>query len=273
MIRHSETIVSDWKDLNSLEVEWPDDIFRGQSNFSWDITTSLYRSLNGPLTDGEFSNSEFWMLREFKRKARNYITDVPSDEDTIGWLALMQHYGAPTRLIDFTRSFYVACYFALKGAKEDAAIWCVNQNKLHELAHTTFGIKQGLLRDEWEDDVYTASNAYLANILGTAARASESDDFAELEGVVSVNPIQRNLRLSSQQGLFLMLFDVRESLNSALESIEYVGIPALRKIVLKKNMHVSAIAHLREMNITTETLFPGIDGMAQSLLHRHHCIL
>jgi hypothetical protein len=38
----------------------------------------------------------------------------------------MQHHGAPTRLLDFTYSIYVAAYFALESADADAAVWAVN---------------------------------------------------------------------------------------------------------------------------------------------------
>ena len=40
------------------------------------------------------------------------------DDNRLEWLALMQHYGAPTRLLDFTRSPYVACFFALEELKK-----------------------------------------------------------------------------------------------------------------------------------------------------------
>lgn len=49
-------------------------------------------------------------------------------EDVIEWLALMQHFGAPTRLLDFTQSPYVATYFAVEDATEDSVIWAVNES-------------------------------------------------------------------------------------------------------------------------------------------------
>jgi hypothetical protein len=43
---------------------------------------------------------------------------------------LIQHHGGPTRLLDFTHSFYVAAFFALERATEDVAVWAVNLDRL-----------------------------------------------------------------------------------------------------------------------------------------------
>jgi hypothetical protein len=50
----------------------------------------------------------------------------PEPDDDFQWLALMQHHGAPTRLIDFTWSPYVAAFFALERTLTDGVVWAMN---------------------------------------------------------------------------------------------------------------------------------------------------
>jgi hypothetical protein len=76
------------------------------------------------------------IVREFMRRAHHHLSDVPtprglaSEPDRLEWLALMQHHGAPTRLLDWTYSLYVATHFAcLHGVRDtasDLAIWLIN---------------------------------------------------------------------------------------------------------------------------------------------------
>src|SRR5216684_1282684 len=73
---------------------------------------------------------EVAIVREFMRRAHHYLPDVPGDDNWFEWLALMQHHGAPTRLLDWTYSPSVAVHFALSHASRqpnaDLAVWMVN---------------------------------------------------------------------------------------------------------------------------------------------------
>lgn len=61
---------------------------------------------------------------------------VPADADTFQWLALMQHHGAPTRLLDFTWSPFVSAFFALERATKDAAIWAIFVPEIWRATHS-----------------------------------------------------------------------------------------------------------------------------------------
>jgi hypothetical protein len=84
--------------------------FRGEpSNSETPLTPRLFR-------DTDFR--ENYLLQEFRRKAPAYIAGkVPGISDTDQWLFLAQHYGLPTRLLDWTDNLFTAVFFALEFAK------------------------------------------------------------------------------------------------------------------------------------------------------------
>src|SRR5262249_25643244 len=68
---------------------------------------------------------EYRVLTEAQRRLHQFLDKLPDEDDQLSWLALLRHSGVPTRLLDVTRSIFIACYFALRNAKPkcDAAIW------------------------------------------------------------------------------------------------------------------------------------------------------
>jgi FRG domain len=254
-----------WRDVLKLDVEWPMDLYRGQANAEWPLQTAIHRALSRSNMLEGAANTEYWMLRDFRRGASRYLSKHPEDADYVGWLSLMQHHGAATRLLDFTHSFYVACYFALIDAAGDSAVWAVDPDFLLRVMERAFDVECRGLRDEWEDLSTNKANQYLAELLATA---SSSEPEVVKCGVVQVHPFTLHTRLSAQQGLFLMPLDVELDFLSNLAAFRRRGRFPIKKVILKREMREDALAHLREMNITAETLFPGIDGFARSILHR-----
>lgn len=265
-------------------------IFRGQSEFKWELRSSIERIIQkysneiSPFNDFEFF--EKWMLHDFIRKYPLYSNTYPSKSDLFEWLAIMQHHGAPTRLLDFTESLFIGIYFAVIDAQKDSALWCINRNKLRrKLAskhHFPYDYENAL-KDEINLAHIDYANTFIAdqNVLLTDNRTKT---------VIPLEPKLCNERISRQQALFLMPTSSSSSFQDNLfeafdetHSIKKVSFRELinqsnkdgylhahiLKIKLPKSIHSELLEALCEMNITADTLFPGIDGLAKSLIQTH----
>jgi hypothetical protein len=119
---------SSWEEC----IEWMDKLegvwgFRGQRDATWYLDTSLDRSVkwefslrtsSGIISSGydhldrEAEGRE--LLFRFQQRAHQYIPVLPAPQDLSSWFAVMQHHGVPTRFLDWTKSAYVAMYFAFE---------------------------------------------------------------------------------------------------------------------------------------------------------------
>ncbi|WP_397383830.1 FRG domain-containing protein [Prosthecobacter sp.] len=124
-----ETItIADWTQVYDLpEVKQGTALFRGQANDTWGLKTSLEREFERlEIHEDYFLHKERALLVEFRRRAHLYTRDLPDHDDVVGWLALMQHHSAPTRLLDFSYSFFVASHFAFSTSSGNSAIWAID---------------------------------------------------------------------------------------------------------------------------------------------------
>ena len=133
----SERRVASWRELHDLfdSGTYRSWAFRGQPDASWPLETPLARYLRRAGVQAEYwAPQEGRILRIFRRKAHLHLRATPDERDSFEWLALMQHHGAPTRLLDFTWSPFVATFYALSNPAYggDAAIWAIKPAALHE---------------------------------------------------------------------------------------------------------------------------------------------
>lgn len=264
-----------WDAARDLARRLPRHAFRGQPDQAQLPATSLERAAARLGYDRHgLHEVEERMLREAKRRARQYLLHLPVEEDALGWLALLRHHGAPTRLLDFSKSFYVAVWFAIESADGDAAIWAVDLPRLRDAAAARLrerGVEEAELRDEgWA----------LARLL------LQRRDLGQ--AVVDVEPFHLDERLAAQQGMFLVPLEPARSFMDnlaatfgvppfALDGVvrhDYPGAageaalasPVLM-IVLPQTVHRSARDDLWRMNLTAASFFPGLDGFARSLIY------
>jgi len=222
--------------------------FRGQRDAEWVLESSLTRRLKQFIPESIWKEREDRAIRVFKRKAHYFLNDTSSLNDDFRCLALMQHHGAPTRLLDFTKSPYVASYFALQSSVTPSAVYAVNTPALWD--HATPPGHPELTREAIDPRNTDALRKYYL-----------SNNFPV---VWPGEPWTMDRRIVAQGGTFMLPGKVDTSVEELLNNYVYHE-PLLVKIILAPEIRKEAMEALYRMNITNATLFPDLDGLARSI--------
>jgi hypothetical protein len=246
-------------------------MFRGQRDADWVLRSSLERCARRMQWERPRRDLEVGIYRRFQRHAHLFVSPLPSEDDVIEWLALIRHFGAPTRLVDFTYSFHVALFFAARAADpaddaEDrpleercAAVWAIDASWLdaRALAH---------LREQGADDV---AAAYRDDLYGRryATFGAVYNRRPAVPFVLRQNCWRLNERLVAQQGVFLCPGDVElgfETNLGALVREEGAGT-SVRKLVFPKRLASGLLRRADRSGISLATMYPGLEGFVRSL--------
>jgi hypothetical protein len=171
----------------------------------------------------------------------------------------MQHHGAPKRLLDWTYSIYVASYFALEHAMHDCAVWKIDKEWLKDEGEKLFRRISRPTR-LFEKGFEIVEGAFKDDVL----------DREPVAAVIQVGPFQLDERLTIQKGVFLYPCHAGETFESNLKAMPGFNDPSkVLKLTIKHDEHRHALKTLHSINISRATLFPGLDGFAQSLKVYH----
>jgi hypothetical protein len=268
------TTVKTWNDLIKLETEFSQPnaewVFRGEAKHR-EPKTSLQRvceefGINGP----DIPRLEAQLVNDFQRHYPVYARTTLLDfDDTIYWISLMRHYGAPTRFLDFSYSFFVASFFALERSVESgrdaagspqycpAAVWAISKGWLTEhMARVMKKLAEGktTLCREWEQRK------------GKAFRRIFWERIPPIRTIFSVNPYHYHKRLHVQQGLFLCPGDVSVSFEKNLLALNgWKDNRNVRLIMIDPACRREVLWKFQRAGLSNELLFPGLEGFARSL--------
>jgi hypothetical protein len=248
-------LVDRFVSISTLSMKRVPFFFRGQAKSSkdWPLEPLFCRLVKG-IKEDEALRLEYDAIQYFKKHAKIFIRSemIPKDNDIGDWIALMQHYRTPTRMLDWSASCNVALYFAVfdEPQEKPGALWFFWWKELSKIMGNKFG--RATTVEEWN------------NLL------SDQDKFVKFgaEAKLRINMYESDVkseRMMAQKGVSTfcerLYCDHAQVIGEALMHTE----TPLCKIVINPQEKMKIREYLNKLNITAVTLFPGIDGFGGSI--------
>lgn len=211
---------------------------RGQPA-QWRLRPALIRAVPKGITPEAAQRAERNALDHFRSQAHLHqqglnLGSPDSSPGFLEWWALMQHHGAPTRLLDWTASPYVAAYFAVEQEPEsDGVILVIDADAILAAWERTF-----------QNDAIQLS--YFRG--------------APPAGIRAFTPAQKTTRLVTQQGYFTVATRVLDSHDQLLAEAGAI----IQRWIIPAALKPTVLTHLSTMNVAANSLFPGLDGLGRS---------
>lgn len=221
--------------------------FRGQYLASEDLSSSLVRLAAGR---PDVARLELHLLRNF----RKYAYGQAGADSIWHWLALGQHRGLPTRLLDWTYSPFVALHFAtsnLASMDEDGVVWAINFVEANR--YLPARLKRILAAE--------GSDTATVDMLHPFGSLREFDRLSRKPFVVFLEPPSLDPRIVNQFALFSLM----SSATAAMDQWLAAHTAHARRVIVPAELKWEVRDKLDQANINERVLFPGLDGLSRWL--------
>jgi hypothetical protein len=259
--------------------------YRGHSDVTWDLIPAIQRNLNTDCAES-FFEKERGMNNDFQSRASIFFETKPSLNDFSNWLTLMQHYGFPTRLLDWTRSPLFALYFSTQSFSDcnDACIWILHPGLLNRFANLEhsggtylYHMEHNVIRELIYPAFKRVTDNYKERLYQERHASKELDEncinwYDDKFGnkVVGCYATQRDMRVFNQQSVFTVhntlkkLVDIQTEIRPSGDNMKD---SLLFKLIVPAQYKKNMFDDLYNSGITHSVVFPDLQHVGLDVLH------
>ncbi|MXN65290.1 FRG domain-containing protein [Stappia sp. GBMRC 2046] len=227
--------------------------YRGHGSEKYLLEPFLHRNRKAANID-EIEQIESDIYAEFARRSPLYDTYQREKWDM---LFLMQHYRAPTRLLDWTSSPLIALFFALMGgdSDNDSTIWCLDPAAWNGI----------VLKDISEEPrIFTTEERLVDQYHPLFREKSSRNEPLAIQGIIN------NPRINAQKGRFVIFSSVPRTLEEHASDYKIKDNgPILHKLNISKDAKRNILRDLESYGITYSTIFPDLEGLAVEIRRQY----
>lgn len=215
--------------------------YRGEENTELTLIPSIQRSQKR-------LDAERYITNDFYIRARQILSSAPEKHNYAGWISLMQHYGLPTRILDWSQSPLIAVFFATETYRDtpdtNACVWV--------LAPGLLNAREGFGNCIYPIDADTTQEMLLPAFKHTHHNPELRDR------ILACSSTENNLRMYSQYSNFTVHNSLRRLEDICDENMLY-------KIIIPKDRKKYFIDSLRVFGITEGSVYPDLDHISSDL--------
>lgn len=214
--------------------------FRGHAHVKWSLTPSALRYKHQ--SDRERA---LQLVSEFKRVAEIKLSRPPAVGEHLKWVQLAQHYGLPTRLLDWTESATIGLYFACLNESSDGIVFMLNPVDLNKMSYPQ-----------------------TPRVLDAGLDAPIIEKYLKLHGkrkkrgakTVAVNPVWNSERLMLQKGVF--------TLHGSRFDLDHHQAPSLVALPVLRDSKAQLLMELERVGVDEMSIFPELEHSCHFLVHK-----
>ena len=239
-------------------------LYRGESKTDYRLLPSLLRKtvINGKEKE-LYQNSELQILQEFAAEASSYLPNI--EKNIFECMEYAQHYGVPTRLLDWTSNPLIALYFACQTNRDsDGQLYFLNQTAYETMTFENINqtLKEQIIGILYRKQGFQYPKIFHPYYIDTRMKAQESqfmawgsqqEDLEKLISSINVLPMVDHVWISG-----------------SMKSYGSEAIVPLEKVIIPNYKKKSLLRQLDGLSINRASVFPGLDGIGQSIAYRNN---